>query len=161
MRLLVTGVVGSLLAAVTASTGTVAQSYYAQSYYDDQACRQFADAQTAALRDQANSQAFGSALLGAGLGAAIGGAVGGGRGAGIGAASGAVVGTGVGAANAQNMAGYSQQQYNAYYSQCMASRRPPPQPYPAPGPGYAPAPTYAPQPGYSPPGTPYSPTGRY
>src|SRR5690348_12294265 len=110
MRLLVTGVVGSLLAAVTASTGTVAQSYYAQSYYDDQACRQFADAQTAALRDQANSQAIGSALLGAGLGAAIGGAVGGGRGAGIGAASGAVVGTGVGAANAQNMAGYSQQQ---------------------------------------------------
>jgi hypothetical protein len=32
----------------------------------------------------------------------------------IGAASGARVGTGVGAANAQNAAGYLQQQYNAY-----------------------------------------------
>jgi hypothetical protein len=44
-------------------------------------------------------------------------AVGGGRGAGIGAASGAIVGTGVGAANAQNAAGYLQQQYNGYYAQ--------------------------------------------
>jgi hypothetical protein len=40
-----------------------------------------------------------------------------------------------------------QQQYNAYYAQCMASRSPPPQPYGAPPPGYAPAPGY----GYPPP----------
>src|SRR5207248_545396 len=81
-------------------------------YYEDQACRQFAEAQIAPLRDQVNSQAIGGTLLGAGLGAAFGAAVGGGRGAGIGAASGAIVGTGVGAANAQNAAGYRQQQYN-------------------------------------------------
>jgi uncharacterized protein YcfJ len=120
----------------------------AQSYYDDQACRQFADAQVAALRAQANSQAVGSALLGAGLGAALGGAVGGGRGAGIGAASGAIFGGGVGAANAQNAAGYLQQQYNAYYAQCMAARRPQPPSYYAPPPAYAPAPGYYPSPGY-------------
>jgi uncharacterized protein YcfJ len=55
----------------------------------DFTCRQYADAQIAPLRDQANAQGAGSALLGAGLGAALGGAIGGGRGAGIGAASGA------------------------------------------------------------------------
>src|SRR6202007_3479572 len=88
----------------------------AQSYSDDQACRQFADTQVAPLRDQANSQAVGSTLLGAGLGAALGGAVGGGRGAGIGAASGAIVGTGVGAANGQNAAGYLQPQVKTFYS---------------------------------------------
>jgi len=125
----------------------------AQSYYDDQACRQYADQQTAAIQGQANAQAFGSTLLGAGLGAAIGGAVGGGRGAGIGAASGAVLGGATGVANAQNAAGYSPQQYNAYYSQCMASRRPPPPSYGAPaygpGPGYPP-PAYAPAQGYAP-----------
>jgi uncharacterized protein YcfJ len=93
--------VGAVLAALMVSTAAVAQSYY-----DDQACRQFADAQVAPFRDQANSQAVGSTLLGAGLGAALGAAVGGGRGAGIGAASGALVGTGVGAANAKNAAGY-------------------------------------------------------
>src|SRR6201998_2702376 len=80
--------VGVVPAALMVSTATLAQSYY-----DDQACRQFADAQVAPLRDQANSQAVGSTLLGAGLGAAVGAAVGGGRGAGIGAASRAVVGT--------------------------------------------------------------------
>ena len=73
---------------------TTNTSAIAQSYYDDQTCQQDADAQVAPLRDQANTQAIGSALLGAGLGATVGGAVGGGRGAGIGAASGAVVGTG-------------------------------------------------------------------
>ena len=147
--------VGAVLAALTVSTAALAQSYY-----DDQACRQFADAQIAPLRDQANSQAVGSTLLGAGLGAAFGGAVGGGRGAGIGAASGAIVGTGVGAANAQNAAGYLQQQYNAYYAQCMASRRSPAPPYAAPGPGYAPAPGYGPAPGYAPqPG--YAPPAPY
>jgi hypothetical protein len=65
--------VGSVLAALTVSTAALGQSYY-----DDQGCRQFADAQIAPLRDQANSQAFGSTLLGASLGAAVGGAVGGG-----------------------------------------------------------------------------------
>lgn len=134
---------GSVLAALMVSTGALAQSYY-----DDQACRQFADAQIAPLRDQANSQAVGSAILGAGLGAAVGAAVGGGRGAGIGAASGAIVGTGIGASNAQNAAGYLQQQYNGYYTQCMASRRYPPPPYNAPAPAYASPPGYAPQPGY-------------
>ena len=104
MRYVATKLVGSVLAALTVSTGAMAQSYY-----DDQACRQFAEAQVAPLRDQVNSQAIGSTILGAGLGAAFGAAVGGGRGAGIGAASGAIVGTGVGTANTQNAAGYLQQ----------------------------------------------------
>ena len=120
-------------------------------YYDDLTCRQYADAQIATLREQANSQAVGNTILGAGLGAALGAAVGGGRGAGIGAASGAIVGTGVGAANAQNATAYLQQQYSAYYAQCMASRRYPPPPYSAPAPAYVPAPGYAPQPSYPPP----------
>ena len=96
MRSVTTVFVGAVLAVFSTSTGAVAQSYY-----DDQACRQYADAQVAPLRNQAGAQAgaetFGSALLGAGVGAAIGGAVGGGRGAGIGAASGAVVGGSAGA----------------------------------------------------------------
>ena len=146
MKLFAIRLVGSVLAAFTVSTGTMAQSYY-----DDQTCRQFADAQIAPLRDQANSQAIGSTILGAGLGAAFGAAVGGGRGAGIGAASGAIVGTGVGAANAQNAAGYLQQQYNAYYAQCMASRRSPPPQYSGPTPGYTQAPGYSTMPSYGPP----------
>src|ERR1700745_838147 len=124
MKFLAIRLVCSVLAALTVSTGAMAQSYY-----DDQTCGQFADAQIAPLRDQANSQVIGSTILGAGLGAAFGAAGGGGRGAGIGAASGAIVGTGVGAANAQSAAGYLQQQYNVYYAQCMASRRYPPLPY--------------------------------
>jgi uncharacterized membrane protein len=139
MRGVSSSFLGAILAVLT-STGAIAQSYY-----DDHACRQYADQQVAPLRDQVNSQAFGSALLGAGVGAAIGGAVGGGRGAGIGAASGAVVGGSAGAANAQNASAYLQQQYNAYYAQCMAARRPPPPPYYAPA--YPPAPGY----GYPPP----------
>jgi len=142
------------LAVLTASTGAMAQSYY-----DDQACRQYAGHQVAALQGQANAQAFGSTLLGAGLGAAIGGAVGGGRGAGIGAASGAVLGGTTGVVNAQNAASYAPQQYNAYYAQCMAARRPPPPPYYAPAPAYAPAPNYYPQQGY--PATSYYPPSRY
>src|SRR5260221_8899402 len=106
------------LAALTASGGAMAQP----SYYDDAACRQYADQQVAPLRDQANANAVGSTLLGAGLGAALGGAIGGGRGAGIGAASGAIVG---GAGAAQDSAGYLQQQYNAYYAQCMSARSAP------------------------------------
>ena len=145
MKPVASSFVASTLAVVAMSTSTMAQSYY-----DDQACRQYADAQTAPLRDQANSQAIGGTLLGAGLGAALGAALGGGRGAGIGAASGAIVGTGVGAANAQNAAGYLQQQYSAFYAQCMASRRYPPPPYTAPAPAYAPAPVHKPAIGYAP-----------
>ncbi len=55
------------------------------------------------------------------------------------------------AANAQNAAGYLQQQYNAYYAQCMASRRYPPPQYGGPAPVYAPAPGYSPMPSYGPP----------
>jgi hypothetical protein len=139
MRSVKTSFVAAGLAVLMTSTGAIAQSYY-----DDQACRQYAGQQVAALQGQANAQAFGSTLLGAGLGAAIGGAVGGGRGAGIGAASGAVLGGTAGVANAQNAAGYAPQQYNAYYSQCMASRTAPPPSY------YAPAPAYAPSSGYAP-----------
>jgi len=144
MNTIVKSFVSTALAALLGSAGAMAQS----PYYDDLACRQYADAQIAPLRDQAASQTVGSTILGAGLGAALGAAVGGGRGAGIGAASGALVGTGVGAANAQNAAGYLQQQYNAYYGQCMASRRSPPPQYAAPPPTYVPAPGYAPQPRY-------------
>jgi hypothetical protein len=143
MRPVKTSLAASVLAALTTSTAAMAQSYY-----DDQACRQYASQQVAAMQNQANAQAFGSTLLGAGLGAAIGGAVGGGRGAGIGAASGGVLGGATGIANAQNAAAYAPQQYNAYYSQCMASRTPPPAYYGAP-PAYAPAQGYAPRPSSS------------
>src|SRR5579863_4023553 len=151
------GGAGAVLAALIASSGAMAQSAY-----DDMACRQYADGQIAPLQQQANANAVGGTLLGAGLGAALGAAVGGGRGAGIGAASGAIVGTGVGAANAQNTAAYLQQQWNAYYAQCMAARAapPPPPPYGAPPPGPSNASqlnqqqlnqTQAPPPGYYPP----------
>lgn len=109
----------------------------------DQMCRQYADAQTAPMRNQANANTVGSTLLGAGLGAALGGAIGGGRGAGIGAASGALLGTGAGAANAQNAAGAIQQQYDMYYANCMATQGggQPPEPPPGYGPpGYYPPP---------------------
>jgi hypothetical protein len=143
MRPVKTSFAAVSLAALMTTTGAMAQSYY-----DDQACRQYANQQVAAIQGQANAQAFGSTLLGAGLGAAVGGAVGGGRGAGIGAASGAVLGGATGIANAQNAAGYAPQQYNAYYSQCMAARTPPPSYYP-PAPAYAPAQGYAPRPSSS------------
>jgi hypothetical protein len=142
MRPIKTSFVAAGLAVLTASTGAMAQSYY-----DDQACRQYANQQVAAIQGQANAQAVGSTLLGAGLGAAIGGAVGGGRGAGIGAASGGVLGGATGIANAQNAAAYAPQQYNAYYSECMAAHRPPPPSYGAPA--YAPGPGYAPRPASS------------
>jgi hypothetical protein len=138
MRPVRTSLAASVLAALTTSTAAMAQSYY-----DDQACRQYANQQVAAIQGQANTQALGSTLLGAGLGAAIGGAVGGGRGAGIGAASGGVLGGATGIANAQNTAAYAPQQFNAYYSQCMAARTPPPPSYGAPA--YAPGPGYAPR----------------
>ena len=142
MRPIETNFAAAILAVLTASTGAMAQSYY-----DDQTCRQYAGQQVAALQGQANAQAFGSTLLGAGLGAALGGAVGGGRGAGIGAASGAVLGGATGVANAQNASAYAPQQYNAFYSQCMAARTPPPPSYYPPAPAYAPAAQgYAPHP---------------
>ena len=161
MRSVTTSFVGAVLAVLTTSTGAMAQSYY-----DDQACRQYADAAVAPLRNQAGAQAgaetFGGALLGAGVGAAIGGAVGGGRGAGIGAASGAAAGALGGAANSADAAGYIQQQYNAYYYQCMQQGQPAPAPgYAQPGyaqPGYAPQPGYA-QPGYAQPGYAPAPYG--
>jgi uncharacterized protein YcfJ len=77
---------------------------------DQSLCRQYADAQIAPLRDQANASTVGSTLVGAALGAGIGAAVGGGRGAAIGAASGAAVGMSL------------QQQYDVLYSQCMYGR---------------------------------------
>src|SRR6201984_405469 len=115
MRPVKTSFVAAVVAVLTTTTGAMAQSYY-----DDQACRQYANQQVAAIQGQANAQAFGSTLLGAGLGAAVGGAVGGGRGAGIGAASGAVLGGATGVANAQNAAGYAAQQYHAYYAHSIA-----------------------------------------
>jgi hypothetical protein len=154
MRSITSSFVGAVL--LVASTGAMAQSYY-----DDQACRQYADSQTAALRSQANTNAVGSTLLGAGLGAAVGGAIGGGRGAGIGAASGAVLGGGAGVANAQNAQVNAQQQYNALYSQCMAARTSPPPGYNVPPPAYSPSagyaqpPAYAPTPSYNPPPSNY------
>ena len=135
MKPVTTSLVATVLAALTLSGGAMAQSQY-----DDAACRQYADQAVAPIRDQANSQAVGSTLLGAGLGAAIGGAVGGGRGAGIGAASGAFAGAAGGAANSAEASGYIQQQYNAYYAQCMSTRAP------QPAPGYAPQPQQYQQP---------------
>src|SRR3954454_14604610 len=135
----------ALVAGLGASTAAIAQS----PYYDDLACRQYAQQAVAPMQAQSNTNQVGSALVGAGLGAALGAAVGGGRGAGIGAASGAIVGTGTGVANAQADAGYIQQQYNAYYYSCMQTRAPAPPQYSAPqgypAGGYAPQP-YAPQP---------------
>jgi outer membrane lipoprotein SlyB len=146
MRPVTKSAIVGVAAVLLSGTAALAQSPYA----DDMACRQYADAQTAPLRDQANAQTFGSTVVGAGLGAALGAAIGGGRGAGIGAASGAIVGTGVGATNAQNSAVYIQQQYDAYYRQCMAQRAGAPPPgYPPPGypppAGYSAAPAYPPQ----------------
>lgn len=139
MRLMAARFASVALALVALVSGAAAQSYY-----DDQACRQYAAQAVAPLQNQVNSQAVGSALLGAGLGAALGGAIGGGRGAGIGAASGAILGGANGAANAQYASGYVQQQYNAYYGQCMAARSAPPPGYGAPAPSYAPGPAYPP-----------------
>src|SRR5712692_5830261 len=130
------GFVGAAVMSLALGASAVAQ--YPQSYYDDVACRQWADSQVAPMRAQASSDTVGSTLGGAALGAALGAAIGGGRGAGIGAASGAVLGAGSSSANAD---AYIAQQYNGYYAQCMASRTAPQRP-PA---GYAPAPSSASQ----------------
>jgi hypothetical protein len=131
MQQVTTRVIGAALAILTLGGSALAQP----AYYNDMACRQYADQATQPMRDQANSQAVGSTLLGAGLGAALGAAVGGGRGAAIGAASGGAMGAIGGAANSADASGYIQQQWNAYYAQCMSSRS-------APAPAYAPAPGY-------------------
>ena len=128
---------------------------------DDQACRAFANAQTAPLSAQANNQALGGALLTTALGAGLGAAVGGGRGAAIGAASGAVVGGAVGA-QSSSLAGMSiQQQFNIYYAQCMSSRGnqvPGFAPNAYPGLGAPPGPPGGPPPGaYMSPGPPGGP----
>ncbi len=72
---------GAAAALVAASVSASAQ--YNSAYDNDMACRQYADQAVAPMRDQANAQTAGSALVGAGLGAALGAAVGGGRGAAI------------------------------------------------------------------------------
>jgi uncharacterized protein YcfJ len=151
MKPIATGVIGGIMAALAAT------SALAQTPYDDMTCRQFADQQTAGLRAQASNQAVGSTVGGALLGAGIGAAIGGGRGAAIGAGAGAVTGGAAGSANAQATNDYANQQYWAYYQQCMASRTPTAPAYPAqqqggypaqPG-GYAQP--YPAQPGYPPP----------
>ena len=52
MRAVTLRFVGAVLAVLT-STGAMAQSYY-----DDQACRQYADQQVAPLRDQVKARRF-------------------------------------------------------------------------------------------------------
>src|SRR3954466_13888185 len=120
MRPVTTRFVASLLATVGASTAAMAQS----PYYDDLACRQYAQQAVAPLQAQSSNNQVGSALLGAGLGAALGAAVGGGRGAGIGAASGAIGGTMVGASNSAYASADIQNMYNSYFASCMQSRAP-------------------------------------
>ena len=149
MKRIATGLVSGVMVALTATAAL------AQTGYDDAVCRQYADQQTAALRAQAQNQAVGGTIVGGLLGAGIGAAVGGPRGAAIGAGTGALVGTGTGMANAQATSDYANQQYYAYYQQCMASRTPAAAPpaYPGPsttqqlnqqqlqqGPGYSPYP---------------------
>src|SRR5262249_30996913 len=89
---------------------------------DASVCRAYADQQITPYRNQANNNAVGTAVVTTALGAALGAAAGGGRGAAIGAASGAVVGTGIAANNAQFAGLQLQQQYDAFYMQCMYGR---------------------------------------
>ena len=128
---------------------------------DQQACEAYANSQTAPLTAQANNQGLGTALLGTALGAGIGAAAGGGRGAAIGAASGAALGTVVGAQGSSVAGANIQQQYNVFYTQCMAAHG-------NQVPGYGPPPSYGggggPPPGYPsgpPPGAPVPPPPPY
>src|SRR3954470_1235724 len=116
MRPFKTTLTGIGLATLTAIAPAMAQNPQA----DYATCDAWARQAVQPYLNQANAQGIGSALVGAGLGAALGGAIGGGRGAGIGAASGAIVGTGAGVSNAQYAAAGLQQQYDAFYAQCMA-----------------------------------------
>jgi uncharacterized protein YcfJ len=125
---------------------------YAIFQQDDAVCRQYADQQVAYAQQQAGNQVAGGAVSGAVGGALIGGLLGGGRGAAIGAGAGAVAGGTAGATNAQATTYYAQQQYDATYRQCMASRG-------DMAPGYQPRPAYqpAPAPGYQAPPPPPPP----
>lgn len=128
MKAIVTGVMGGVLAVLTAT------SAMAQTAYDDATCRQWAAQNANYAQAQANNNAAGSALGGALLGAGIGAIAGGGRGAAIGAGAGAFTGAVAGGAQAQ---GAGDQAYWQAYNYCMSTRQP------------APAPAYAqPQGGY-------------
>src|SRR2546423_13423932 len=78
---------GAAAALVAASVSASAQ--YNSAYDNDMACRQYADQAVAPMRDQANAQTAGSALVGAGLRAALRAALRGGRRAGDWARAGA------------------------------------------------------------------------
>lgn len=122
---------------------------------DQQNCQAFANSQTAPLAAQANNQALGGAILSTALGAGLGAAIGGGRGAAIGAASGAALGSGM-AAQSSSMAGMSiQQQFDAFYAQCMYARG-------NQVPGFAPPGSFGgPPPFLGPPGGGPPPPGAY
>ena len=113
----ITAVLGGALALLTAT------SAMAQSWQDEQVCRQWASQYANWAQGQANNQAVGSAFGGALLGAGIGALAGGGRGAAIGAGAGALTGGIVGGARAQGAG--NQVWFNAF-SYCMSTRRGPP-----------------------------------
>ena len=133
--------------------------------YDDEECRQFADAQIggSSPSDVANSTAAKSAVVGTVIGAAVGAAFGGyGGAAAVGAGFGLLTGAAVGASAGESSAYSLQRRYDQAYIQCMYTRghkvpvsgrlsAPPPR-YIAPPP--PPAPNEAPPP---PPGTPPPP----
>lgn len=108
---------------------------------DQGVCSQYASQQVSGGAEQANSNAFETAVIGTILGAGLGAAIGGGPGAAIGAASGALGGTLAGS----GPAGYAQygvqQTYDMAYSQCMyAKGNQVPGYYSAPSGGYYPPP---------------------
>ena len=89
---------------------------------DQAACVGWANQQTAGQAQDANSRAFGTAVLGTILGAGLGAAIGGGSGAAIGAASGALGGTALASGPAGGAQYNLQQSYDIAYSQCMYSK---------------------------------------
>ena len=112
----ITAFIGGTLALLTAT------SAMAQTWRDEQVCRQWASqyanwAQGQASNNAMGSGAFGGALLGAGIGALAGG----GRGAAIGAGAGAFTGAMAGGARAQ---GVGNQVWFDAFSYCMSTRRP-------------------------------------
>ena len=132
MKPIVTGVMGAVLAVMTAT------SALAQTAYDQQVCQQWASQNANYAQAQANNNAAGSALGGALLGAGIGAIAGGGRGAAIGAGAGAFTGAVAGGAQAQ---GAGNNAYWQAYNYCMSTRTPAPPPpayYGQPAPQYYP-----------------------
>jgi uncharacterized protein YcfJ len=119
MKPIATGVVGGLLAVMTAT------SALAQTAYDDQVCRQWASQNASYAQAQVNNNAAGNALGGALLGAGVGAIAGGGRGAAIGAGAGAFTGAVAGGAQAQ---GTGNNAYWQAYNYCMSTRTPAPPP---------------------------------